>query len=264
MISNNYIGNLGRLGNQMFQYASLRGISAKFGYTYCLPPNEFIGSKDPNCAKSDLNIFQCFNLPKVDRKLTDNTTIEELSFSLDENIWNNCPDNVNLFGYFQTEKYFKHIEEDLRKDFIFIDEISNPCDEFLKSEFDGEIISLHIRRGDYLNYSHHPIQGIEYYNEALSYFSDDIPVIVFSDDISWCKTQDIFKSNRFIMAEGNGTGVDLYIQTKCTNHIICNSSFSWWGAWLSNSNRIIAPKNWFGPPLTHNTDDLYCEGWIKC
>jgi hypothetical protein len=265
MISNNSIGNLGRLGNQMFQYASLRGIASKFNYEYCLPPSSFVGTRDPNCARSDFNIFQCFKLPEVERKITDNIMIEESSFNFDENIWNNCPDNVDLFGYFQTEKYFNHIKEELKNDFTFIEEISNPCDELLESEFgDSDILSLHVRRGDYLNYSHHPVQDINYYKLALSHFDNDIPVIVFSDDIEWCKSQKIFESNRFTMSEENNTAVDLYLQSKCNNHIICNSSFSWWGAWLSNSKKVVAPKKWFGPPLTHNTDDLYCKEWVQC
>ena len=265
MLSFNHLGNLGRLGNQMFQYASLKGISKYRGYDYCLPPNDYVGTMDPNCSKADFNIFQCFKLPEVERKIADNILVEESSFNFDENIWNSCPDNVDLFGYFQTEKYFKNIEHEIKSDFTFIDEITNPCDELLKSEFgDSDVISIHVRRGDYLNYSHHPVQSTDYYIEALSYFNTTTPVIVFSDDIEWCKKQKIFESDRFTMSEGNNTAVDLYLQTKCNNHIICNSSFSWWGAWLSNSKRVIAPKKWFGPPLTHNTDDLYCKEWIQC
>lgn len=265
MISNNHIGNLGRLANQMFQYASLRGISAKFDYEYCLPPDSVVGTKDPNCAKTDFNIFQCFKLPEVERKITSNPVIEESSFSLDENIFNGCPDNVDLFGYFQTEKYFSHIESDIRTAFTFIEEISDPCDELLKSEFgDSDLISLHVRRGDYLNYTHHPVQDIDYYSKALSYFDSDIPVMIFSDDIEWCKNQKVFESDRFTMSEGNNTAVDLYLQTQCTYHIICNSSYSWWGSWLARSKKTIAPKKWFGKPLTHNTDDLYRKEWIQC
>lgn len=265
MISNNHIGNLGRLGNQMFQYASLRGISYKFGYEYCLPPEDFVGKKDPNCANSDLNIFQCFKLPEVERRLTDNNILEEASFNFDINIWNNCPDHVDLFGYFQTEKYFKSIKKQIFEAFTFVDEISEPSkEEFISNFGDSEVISLHIRRGDYLKYTHHPVQSVQYYENALSYFDNSIPVIVFSDDVNWCKEQDIFKSDRFIISEHNNTGVDLYLQTLCKYHIICNSSFSWWGAWLSESKLVISPKKWFDLPLIHNTDDLYCDGWIKC
>lgn len=258
------MGNLGRLGNQMFQYSALRGISSKFGYSYCLPPESYVGTIDKNCANSDCNIFQCFTLPEVDRLITSNfLKVEENSFNLDNVIWNNCPDNIDLFGYFQTEKYFKHIEDEIKKDFTFIDNIVSPCKEFMKSEFgNSDVISLHIRRGDYLNYSHHPTQSLEYYETSLNFFDSDCPVIIFSDDIEWCKSKHLFNSDRFFYSEKNSTAIDLCLQTLCTYHIIANSSFSWWGAWLANSKRVVAPKKWFGSPLMHDTKDLYCVNWV--
>lgn len=265
MISFNYLGNLGRLGNQMFQYAALRGLSSKFGYEYCLPPKSYVGVKDPNCAQADENIFDCFKLPEVERKLTDNKTLQEASFHLDQSIFNSCPDNIDLYGYFQTEKYFLHIKEELKYDFEFIDEIKGPADEFLDSAFKNQdLISLHVRRGDYLNYTHHPVQDLNYYSTALSHFDSSLPVLIFSDDTQWCSEQDLFKDERFMISRNNSSGTDLYIQSKCKYHVIANSSFSWWGAWLADSKKVIAPKLWFGYPLEHDTKDLYCKGWIIC
>lgn len=264
MLANNSIGNLGRLGNQMFQYAALRGLAAKHCYDYCLPPIEYVGTQDPNCRNTDTSIFHCFKIPDAPRLILDIPVVQEACFELDENLWNSCPDNVTLFGYFQTEKYFKHIENQIRQDFTFIDEIDQKCRYFITETFRTHpVISLHIRRGDYLNYTHHPIQTLDYYKNALDQFPP-YQVLVFSDDIEWCKQQELFQGDRFFISENNGTAYDLCLQSLCTHHIIANSSYSWWGAWLAKSRNVIAPKDWFGPPLNHNLKDLYLDHWIVC
>jgi len=261
MLANNLLCNLGRLGNQMFQYASLRGLAAKHNYEYCLPPKQFLGTLDPNCAVSDCTIFDCFDLPEAPRMILQSQTLEESCFELDEYLWNSCPDNVTLLGYFQTEKYFKHIEQDIRDAFTFKPYITTPCRNYYLNNFSTDTISLHIRRGDYLKYTHHPVLDLDYYHMALKELPD-LPVLVFSDDPEWCKTQELFASDRFNISQSNNTAVDLYLQSVCNYHIVANSSFSWWGAWLAKSKKVIAPKDWFGPPLTHNTKDLYLEDWI--
>jgi hypothetical protein len=264
MLANDDLGNLGRLGNQMFQYTSLRGLAAKHGYEYCLPPRSVVAKSDLNCANSDITIFECFELPDAPKRVTNFQKVMESNFGLDENLWNNCPDNISLYGYFQTEKYFKHIGDDIRTAFTFADVIKQPTEEAFKSNFgDTEVIAIHLRRGDYLKYPHHPVQSLEYYSEGLSHMPEDIPVMIFSDDIEWCKEQKLFQGDRFIFAEGNNTGVDLCLQSLCTYHIIANSSFSWWGSWLAKSKKTVAPKNWFSGPYTDkDTSDLYLPEWI--
>lgn len=265
MISNDDIGNLGRLGNQMFQYAALRGLAAKHNYSYCLPPKNYVGLKDPNCAKSDVNIFQCFKLKEAPSQITNYPRYVERCFELDQDLWDNCPDKINIWGYFQTEKYFKHIEDEIRKDFTFVDEILEPCEEYFTENFDNtQVISLHIRRGDYLDNPYHIVQGIDYYSKALSNFERDIPVLVFSDGIEWCKEQEFFNQDRFYFSESDSTAVDLCLQSLCSYHIIGNSSYSWWGSWLANSKKTVAPSNWFHKELykDKNTKDLYLPDWI--
>ena len=256
MISFDDLGNLGRLGNQMFQYASLRGIAHNHGYDYCLP------SEDVMMARNII-IFDYFKIPDAPRQRTNFLKIRECSFKLDENLWDNCPDNVNLHGYFQTEKYFKCIEKQIRESFIFVDEVKEVSEKIFKSNFENnEVISIHLRRGDYLTTLNHPVQPIDYYSKSLSYFPQNIPVMIFSDDIEWCKEQKLFKGNRFIFSENNKNIVDLCLQSLCKYHIIANSSFSWWGAWLANSEKVIAPKNWFGGSyINYNTEDLYLPHW---
>lgn len=263
MLANDDLGNLGRLGNQMFQYTALRGLAAKHGYEYCLPPRSIVSTRDINCANSDITLFECFNIPDVPRRVTNFSRILESTFGLDQNLWENCPDNISLYGYFQTEKYFKHIENQIREAFTFVDDIKQPTEEAFKSNFgDTEVIAIHLRRGDYLQYPHHPVQSLEYYTKGLSNMPDNIPVMVFSDGIEWCKEQELFQNDRFIFSEGNNTGVDLCLQSLCTYHIIANSSFSWWGSWLAKSKKTVAPSNWFaGPDKSKDLSDLYLLDW---
>ena len=169
--------------------------------------------------------------------------------------------DVNYYGFFQTEKYFKDISDELRNnDFKFNDNIVEDCESIVSEYKDS--ISLHIRRNDYLTNGNHPVQSIEYYSSALSKMPKELTVLVFSDDPEWCKNQELFSEDRFLISETNNPYFDLYIMTKCKYHIIANSSYSWWGAWLANSRNVIAPKIWFSGEIASNdTKDLYLKHW---
>jgi len=277
MLACNQLGNNGRLGNQMFQYAALKGIAHRRGFDYCIPPFDQQGID--NYGLGDAFNIKSFtgvaNLPSVG----------EPHFHYSEEFHNTCPDDVTLVGYFQTEKYFKEIEDQIRKDFIFRDEWLEPCKGFLQ-EFEGqEIAFLHVRRGDpnlvdrrgfkwaYVNCSdQHPVQPLGYYEEAIKRLPEDMPILVFSDSIEWCKEQEFFQPDRFLFSESEDKYsdgalvpyVDLCLMSLCDHAIIANSSMSWWGAWLmKNPNKkVIAPKMWFGTAYSHHiTKDIYCDNW---
>jgi hypothetical protein len=262
MIGFNNLGKLGRLGNQMFQYASLKGIAANNELNWMIPPpsERFDEWRDHQL----FNPFVLKNLNNLNVQYTcgERPTVKESSFAFDEELFSNCPKWVNLEGYFQSEKYFKNIEEEIREDFTFKDQYLRPSKQMM-SNVDNPL-SLHIRRTDYLTLSHHHNNlGLDYYEEALSNFDNDRTVIVFSDDPKWCKEQDLFSDDRFLVSEDNLNYVDLCLMSLCKEHIIANSSFSWWGAWLAKSQKVIAPKKWFGPDNQHlDTKDLYCSDWI--
>lgn len=261
MITFNKLGNLGRLGNQMFQYAALKGIANHRGYEYAIPPKRLFGVEDKN-VRCDLEatIYDVFNLNSIEQRTSTYPVLMEKDHAFDSNLFKKCPDNVDLMGYFQTPKYFDHIKDELLADFTFNKEIFNLCQSFLD---ESEYISLHIRRGDYVNSQHyHTLLDLEYYEKSLTYFSSDIPVIVFSDDSEWCKQQEIFSSDRFFISENNQTGIDLCIMTMCDYHIIANSSLSWWGSYLSNSKKTVSPKNWFNENKGYDCSDKYLKDWI--
>ena len=122
MIGFNAIGQLGRLGNQMFQFAALKGIARNRGYEYCFPPTR---NQNEWTDHQLFNPFKLINTGELNCQFldADRKTVSEDSFSFNQELFDTCPDWVNLQGFFQTEKYFKHIKDEIRGDFSFRDEI---------------------------------------------------------------------------------------------------------------------------------------------
>jgi len=256
MIGNNFLGKTGRLGNQMFQYAALRGIAANRGYDYCIPFSK------ANDAYTDHQLFIPFEFVVRVGEIS-GEIVEDKEFKFNEDLFNTCPDNVSLYGYFQTEKYFSHIESFIRRDFTFRKEILTPCKTAIKSLTSP--IGLHVRRTDYITNPNHHLLDLDYYESALSQFDRNREVLVFSDEPEWCSEQSLFSDDRFYVSESGSPYVDMCLMSLCSDHIIANSSFSWWAAWLGTNNRVIAPENWFGTSDNSHLDtsDIIPERWEK-
>ena len=243
----------------MFQFAALKGIARNRGVQFCVPPSE---------QKDEWNDHQLFipfklkNTSPLNVQYIDfgRPTVAEGCFHFNEKVFNECPDWVTLQGFFQTEKYFKHIKDEIKGDFTFNDDILGPSLNAIEN-LDNPI-SLHVRRTDYTTNPNHTALSLEYYQKALSAFPTG-QVIVFSDDPKWCFEQNIFKDDRFLISENTNQYVDMCLMTLCKRHIIANSSFSWWGAWLSKSEHVIAPSGWFeGSNNAHlDTKDLIPDEW---
>ena len=262
----------------MFQYAALRGIAANNNLDWCIPPED-----TPTYANYGLfDAFKLKNLKHVG--LINGPTYDEPGFDFDEKLFNTCPDNINIDGYRQTEKYFKHIENSIREDYEFKDEIYEPCKEFM-DQFDGNIALLHIRRGDNVGRPDwYPIPTIQHYEYLLEkYFDSNQPILICSDDLDWVKEQKLFSGDRFYISETrvyypsavlNGAGqmetslvpyYDLCMMSLCSDAIIANSSLSWWGAWLQKNpnKKVITQTPWFGEKLSfNNLKDLIPDSWI--
>ena len=267
MIGFNYLGKLGQLGNQMFQYAAVKGIAANKGYNYCIPNHkDVLVDTLGNKLKIELfNVFKMSNCSALNIQFIDQNrpSIEESGFHFNESIFNECPDWVNLFGFYQTEKYFKNIEDEIRQDFEFIDEYHKPCVEMIAGVENP--VAIHIRRGDFLkNSGNHHNLSITYYEKALSMFDADRNVVIFSDDPQWCSEQEFFNDERFLIntdvpeydhicLEGDGGRrrskvpyTDLCLMSLCNGAILSSSSLGWWGAWLQKgrTNPVVAPEHW--------------------
>lgn len=136
--------------------------------------------------------------------------------------------------YVQNPVYFEDYKEDIRT--LFGDGL-------------GKIdkVAIHVRRGDYVNNSFYvDLFKSGYYERAMAQFPDE-QFMVFSDDIEWCKKQSVFKGCSF--SEGHDEVKDLNLMASCKGVIMANSSFSWWGAYLSNG-RVIAPKEWYADGIS--------------
>lgn len=260
MIGLNYLGKLGQLGNQMFQYATLIGVADATSTSFCIPNhNEILDDGLGN--KLRIELFECFDI-KPDRVgyIPTNNNYQEKEFTFDSDIFK-LEGDWNLIGFFQTEKYFSHVSDRIRKEFTFHEWIREDCKPIIE-QFDNPI-ALHIRRGDYLiNSGNHHNLSLKYYEKALKHFDEDRQVVIFTDDPEWALSNSLFDSDRFIVSEGNGPYHDLYMMTQCSDFITANSTYSWWGAWLANRGRVIASNTWFGPNNAHKSiRDLYPEHW---
>tara|TARA_B100000963_G_scaffold202820_1_gene176647 strand:- start:1719 stop:2522 length:804 start_codon:yes stop_codon:yes gene_type:complete len=265
MISFNHIGNIGRLANQMFQYASLKGIARKHGYDFSIPPEEVFGQQDLLVRGDNLNIYNVFeSIADNNIQISKNEILAERMHEFDKELFEKCPDNVDLYGYYQSPKYFEHIKDEIKKDFTFAKEVESVCDDMIDSINNGrKLIALHIRRTDYTVNPNHPVQSLEYYELALKHFHKNERVIVFSDDPDWCQEQKLFDNDDIMISEGNDADIDLCLMTKCNYHVIANSSFSWWGAWLGDSEQIIAPIKWFADSCASKSiRDMAFGNWI--
>ena len=251
MLSINNIGKNGRLGNQLFQLSSLIGIANNLNYDWVVPPEYH--ANDPLS-----NIYQCFDMDiDITKKILSSPTqtFEERHYHFDEELYENCLDNTDLNGYFQSYKYFDHIREELLEDFTF-----NNTPEIPQHEY----VAVHVRRGDYVNQpGYHPVCDTEYYKKAMDSFDKGIKFLIFSDDIEWCKQQEIFQDCLFSNNQNNID--DLYLMSNATHNIIANSSFSWWAAYLNkNSGDVICPERWFGTNYSHyDMSDLRPKKWIQ-
>ena len=255
----NNLGKNGRLGNQMFQYASLVGIAKQCGYDFRIP--------------YDCDLTKCFEMLHCgDRYGTIDGDEVELhdSHEFCEELFNECPNHITLNGYFQTEKYFKNAEKLIRLDYRFKKEIEEEVNFHYGQYLNQDPVSIVVRHyNDHFDYPgcdrNHRNLPIEYFYKAVEMMGKDRVYIICSNSIDLCKTH--FKGDNFIFNDVNTktekSFFDLCLASKCKDSIVSNSTFSWWSAWLGKG-RVISPTPWYGPGLAHiNTDDLYPNGWEK-
>ncbi len=272
---------LGGLGNQMTQYAFyeelwFRGYDVKLYIgnfdTYGLHNNYELDKvfkvKIDYATKDEVERYFTF-LKKVLRKfrLYNSGLVLQKHFEYYEPYLQHVKDSY-LIGYWQSEKYFAHIKDDLRKTFIFPDLIGYNL-ELMQKMSETNSISIHVRRGDYVGHElYDNICNLDYYKKAIQYIQtnvDNAKFFVFSNDIEWCKAN--IGINDAIYVTGN-TGCDSYrdmqLTSLCKHNIIANSSFSWWGAWLNNNpNKLVLVPHKFFNGDVYNESDIYPTSWIK-
>lgn len=264
MITFNEFGFLGRLGNQLFQYSSILGFCRKYNCDYLLPNWKYVDYFEGK-----------FNLGSVNVDVT----IRERSFHYTPEAYDSCADlfqssNVDLIGYWQTEKYWLHCKDEIFRNLNFKKEFEftiakNARQSICPDLFDKPVIAVHVRRGDYVNHPCYHNLSIEYYCDALDMYGDwrnKFNVLFFSDEISWCENYFKGFKNCFFVKDLNEIE-SLCLMTLCTHYIIANSSYSWWGAYLGQNKShgtVIRPINHFEGDLKrdNNIKDLYPEDWV--
>ena len=280
----------GGLGNQMFQYALYREllhrgkkvkiddetgfvndklripVLDRFGIEYERATKEEI----VDITDSKMDIFS-----RIRRKLTGRKTlrIDEMEGIFDPNILEVT--DAYLVGYWQSDKYFTSPEviEELQEVFakrpqeIMHDSVSWSTLQQIEC---SESVSIHVRRTDYLDKEHIKIHNLcseQYYKNAISMVRAEHPnavFFIFTDDKEWCKEH--FKGHNFInveLQEGENTDVaDMLLMSRCKHHIMANSSFSWWSAWINDApeKMVIAPEKWIN---NKRMDDIYTERMTK-
>ena len=281
MITNLKIGYGGRLGNQMFQYAMLLGVASKNNYQVLLPKKNSENIKEDGCLDISTGkwiqyrflLNECFDMPTlswmpVDQEKNIVNFSKEQFFHFDESIFNS-KDFTSFDGYYQSYKYFNHILADIKREFVFKENIRTEAEKTINSISKGydEIIAIHVRRGDYLGIPDVlPVCESEYYEVAMSLFCDKkYKWAVFSDDIQWCK-ESFGEDDSIYYSEGKNLYEDMCTMALCHHQIIANSTFSWWAAFLNtHTNKgIVAPHSWFGKTLINNDiKDLILPEWCK-
>ena len=180
-------------------------------------------------------------------------------------------DNAYIQGYFQSEKYFTHIEEILRTELVFKIPLDDENQKIADVMNEHNSVSIHVRRGDYLQAKDGlgGVCSIVYYKNAVREIEDKIQnplFVVFSNDIAWCRENLKLKDCIYVENNsGENSYRDMQLMSLCKHNIIANSSFSWWGAWLNrNPDKIvIAPEKWFNTTKI-NGQDIVPEKWKKC
>jgi hypothetical protein len=275
---------MGGLGNQLFQIFTTLAYAIKSGRVYNFSGVETLGSGSTTIRHTYWSSFLKELKPFTTSKIKEVAVIREKSFE-----YNDIPvvdikahDNVMLYGYFQSFKYFQQ-EFTSICNLIKLNEMKRQVLQKFGPNKDhlASSISLHFRMGDYKKAQQcHPIMKYIYYEKAISYILHNSVklerVLYFCEDDDLDDVNEIVNElqNRFpnlLFSRCLSTLEDweqMLVMSACKHNIIANSSFSWWGAYLNeNGNKIVCyPSTWFGPALKHNTIDLFPNNWnkIKC
>lgn len=278
---------IGGLGNQMFQYAAASALANRLDIELVLDIRGFDNYNLREYGLSSLKIksriateAELKKFPNWQRRFFEvlnkfvkvNSKFYIEPFFEYNKKWDTLQDSIHLSGYFQSEKYFLNIREKLLHEFMPLKKIDTNNQLIINKVLSCESVSLHVRRGDYVSVQKNleiiGVCGLDYYKKAISQMREKLlnPVFfVFSNDMDWAR-DNLLLGQDAVFVEGNADSpeMDIFIMSQCRHHIIANSSFSWWGAWLSQNKeqRVIAPSPWF--ESSKLTDiDLLPASWHK-
>lgn len=284
---------IGGLGNQMFQYAAGRALSLERGVPLRLDISDFANyhlhqgfqlQRIFNCAADIANDEEIRSILGWQSSLIARRLLlqkgmaafrrKEMVAEPQFNYWpgiKNIPNPSYLIGYWQSEKYFLDMAAQIRKDFSFRLPLESQNAEFAQQISQVNAVSLHVRRGDYASNPAttvtHGLCSLDYYRASIQHIAERIQrpyFFVFSDDIAWVKENLNIDFPHWHVNHNHGLESynDMRLMSLCQHHIIANSSFSWWGAWLSSNldKIVVAPKRWFANKMDGH--DLIPNQWV--
>ena len=260
----------GGLGNQLFQYAVARRLADTLGEdleidTRFFPQHSYGTTKGFWIAQLPIRstvkkypetgpLAPHAIIPRIKRKILDERirpVYRENAIGFDPTLFS-VKKNSILYGCFQSVKYLIPNDATLARE-LSPAHMMTPADRvMIESLLQAEVASVHVRRGDYLSLPGFGAENYEnYLIRAMNLVAGErsaIRFLIFSDDIAWCQSSQIFKSRcDFYDAPAHRHPMlDLYIMSRCSHHIISNSSYSWWAAWLGDQpgKRVVAPSTW--------------------
>lgn len=252
MITGRTIGANGRLGNQLFQVAFLLAQSVKRGVDVAWRKWEYA------------QYFQGDFTPSLTPLAK---TVVEPAFHYTPDFYDalDWAKDIDFHGYFQSPKYWQGCEDEIRQAFSFKPELVESVRMKNQKALSRETIAIHIRRGDYVgNEAYAQLTPIYYLSALEKHFPDwrGCNLVLFSDDMNYARLH--FGCFDNVHLAGGSEIEDLCLMSLCSNHIIANSSFSWWGAWLANSKKVVRPQRHFAGKLAHHDiRDLYPAEWVE-
>ncbi|MFL5763694.1 MAG: alpha-1,2-fucosyltransferase [Bacteroidia bacterium] len=285
---------MGGLGNQLFQYAfgkamalkhgvqlkvDVSGIGDHAGYTSRELELAHFDKHITIASEKELEPYQKGKLSKIMDLASLSVGLNSGSMYVREPHFHfsalamKAPEDAYLDGYWQSEKYFAAVKNELialLTDGVSLSQKSAGLADQMQKE---NSVAIHVRKGDYVSVKQNQeiyaaLDGA-YYLAAIEYIKTHVkdPVFyIFSDEPDWF-TKNI-KANVPVVNvtdnRGSSSYQDLFLMSCCKHNIIANSSFSWWGAWLNKHPQkiVIAPEKWFNGP-SKNAKDLIPENWIK-
>ena len=285
---------IGGLGNQMFQFAAGRALSLRKGVPLRLDIRDFAGYALHNgyelnriftinaqlASKSDVSSVLGWRASSPIRRrlfrkqlklFRGNKLFVDTQFSSWSQI-NEVPENSYLMGNWQTEKYFMEFQETIRTDFTFKMPLNEKNANLAEQVSNSIAVSLHVRRGDIASNPaslvFHGLCSMDYYHKAIAYVVarvDNPTFYIFSDDVSWVRENlhIDFPCHYIDHNKGKESYNDMRLMSLCNHHIIANSSFSWWGAWLNPriGKIVVAPQKWFAAEF--DASDIVPATWVK-
>lgn len=276
----------GGLGNQMFQYAACKAQALRLNTELYLDKTHFLTTPlgKVNLRQYELSQFSIdekFKSPSfhwIKKYLKVKQVYYGLNTYVDPYVhftssFFDITDNTYVEGFFQSEKYFKNNEEEIRRDFKFKNSPQGLNLELYNKIQSHNAVSVHVRRGDYVSNPEtlrtHGVCDLDYYQKAIQQIEEKVErpyFFLFSDEPEWVQ-QNLKLSHPYEVVshnKGMNSFEDMRLMRVCKHNIVANSSFSWWGAWLnSNPNKIvIAPEKWFLNP-EWDSKDIIPDTWIK-